>query len=111
LAGTAGEFNADVLAKEIRSDLIEPELRKIGDRLRTERASLVRKIGVSVGVGTFSTVCGLMFGPPGYSAGAIGAVLGVRSIGSALDKYIERTGDIALSDMYFLWKAPRHRHH
>jgi len=103
--------NVTELAIQIRNDLIEPDLRKIRDRLRYSESLLLKKSMVGVGLGTLVTVCGLIAGLPSVVTipGMLAPILTVY--GQAESKHLEEKRDIALEGMYFLWKALEHQPH
>lgn len=102
-----GSGDATKIADEIRRDLLNPALNDIELRLETAKATLTKKIGVSVTLGALVTSCGLLTANPFLVAA--GATPAVGYTIAAGQKFIEETRDIALSDMYFLWQAQQHR--
>jgi hypothetical protein len=102
---------AEEISNQIRVDIIEPQLRQIRDRLRAAQKTVVKKTAVGVFMGTLVTTCGILAdigGPPAVAAG-VGAMVTAEAAATA--KYIEEEQQIALSDMYFLWKAVEHAGH
>lgn len=94
------------IARDIREDLIEPELRRIRARLKKADDSLMRKTGMAMGVGTLITTCGL-------ATGLLPAtILGAATIAGGLvvpyQQDVDKRADIELSDMFFLWRAIQH---
>lgn len=102
--------NPAQLAREIREDLIDPNLQKIRERLKASEQLLSRKSAVSIGVGVLVTVCGALTGIGGPIAAAAGIGSMLTGGGTALAKHLEERRDIQESDYYFLWKASRHAH-
>jgi hypothetical protein len=100
--------NATAIASEIRQDLIDPELRRIRDRLRACEQLLSRQAATSVGVGVLTTVVGVLSGvaAPLVATAGVGGML--ASARGALNKHLEERRDIAESDYYFLWRASGH---
>ena len=98
--------NATKIADEIRKDLLNPALNDIELRLKTAKATLTKKVGVSITLGAFATSCGLLTANPFLVAA--GATPAVGYTIAAGQKFIEEKRDIALSDMYFLWQAQQH---
>jgi hypothetical protein len=102
---TRGSERSADLAKEIRTDVIEPELRRIHDRLAIAGDIAQKKVGVGVGLGIVSTVCGLFLGLPMPMAGFAGVATILGTTGPAVSKLFEDKAEIQLSDMYFVWRA------
>jgi hypothetical protein len=60
-------------------------------------------------LGTLATTCGILAGrPPTISLSALGGA--VAATGSAAHTHLEEKQQIALDDMFFLWKAIEHVH-
>jgi hypothetical protein len=102
---TVGSVGAEVIAREIESDVIQPALHDIERRLEEAKKVLARKSGLSLGVGALVTTCGLLMANPILLAAGISSTASLIPVGH---KYIEEQRDIALSDMYFLWQAQQH---
>ena len=106
---SAGELSdPKKIADEIRQDLIEPGLRQIRSRLNAARNVAAKQFATAAVVGILATTIGLLAGPvaaPIVSAG-ISTALGVDAINTG----IKERSDIALSDLFFLWKAVRKSH-
>ncbi len=99
------------LAEQIRNDLIEPDLRKIRDRLAASESLLLKKSVVGIGLGSLVTVCGLIAGlPPIVTIPATLTPI-LTMYGQAESKHLEEKRDIAFEGMYFLWKAVQHQPH
>jgi hypothetical protein len=96
------------IADEIRNDLLEPELRKIRDRLTASQRAFGRKAATGMIIGALTTTCGVMAGiSPAVIYGA-GIASAAALLGRATEKYIEEHRDISLEDMYFLWLVAKH---
>jgi hypothetical protein len=90
------------IAQEIRQDLIEPSLNVISRKLVAAEAILKKKQALNLGVIGLATVCGALGQIPLASALFVGAA---ASAAAAHVKASEERQEIALNDMYFLWKA------
>jgi hypothetical protein len=95
--------DSEKIAREIKRDLIEPELAAIKQRLALSTKVLSRKAAYSIALGGLATTCGLVAGVPGLVAG--GALTSIASVLAATGKEMEERRDVELSDMYFVWKA------
>lgn len=102
---SAGDKNAEAIAREIRADVIEPALRDIDRRLKAAKRTLGKKAVTSIGIGALATTCGLLAGQPLIVTTGVGTC---STIVGAAHKYIEERRDISLSDMYFVWQAQMH---
>lgn len=110
LAGQSFDSGPSGRARRIQNDLIEPELRTIRDKLKAAERVLVKKTAVGISMGTLATTCGLLAGAaPALAVGAGVAILAGSAVNSA-SQNIEDRKQAELSDMYFLWKAARHKH-
>ena len=110
---TASSSTAAAYAREIKRDIIDPELRRIRDSLAASRAYATRSTAAGIGLGTVAATVGLVtplntnrIGAGLAVAGAI--TLGASSIKKAVDDHLAVRRDVSLSDMYFLWKAHQH---
>lgn len=99
---TASSIDAGAIALEIESDVIAPALADIERKLVAARKVLVKKAVTGVGIGAATTTCGLLTGNPLLVTTGVGAAM--TSLAAA-NKYFEEQRDIALSDMYFVWRA------
>ena len=102
--------SSDVAAEQIRTDVIEPELEKIRQRLASAERSLAKKTSIGLLLGALTTTCGLLFGAPTPLAGSAGVAAVVGITGTAASKHIDEVREVSLNDMYFLWKAIGHSH-
>lgn len=102
---------SDQIAEQIRLDIIEPELRRIRDRLHAAEMTLTKKSALGIFMGALVTTCGILSGIPGPTSIAAGIGTMVTTETSAANKYLEEKQDISLSCMYFLWKTVEHSHH
>jgi hypothetical protein len=91
-----------LIAKELEQDLIAPALTQIERKLSAARSVLAKKTGTSVGVGFVAATCGLLTGNPLLVTAGVGAAMTTLA---AVNKYFEEQRDIALSDMYFVWRG------
>lgn len=103
---------ASAIAAEIKRDIIDPELRRIRDRLAASKRLAVQTTTSGMMLGTATAAVGLLSPLQAHPAGPSVAVAGAIGLGaSALKKSIEdhfaSRRDAALSDMYFLWSASR----
>jgi hypothetical protein len=110
---TASSPTASVLAREIKRDVIDPELRRIRDRLAASRTLAVRSTAAGLTLGAVAATVGLLTplqtNPIGAGLTVGGAItMGAASLKKALDDHLTVRRDVALSDMYFLWKAHVH---
>jgi hypothetical protein len=99
------------LSEQLRKDTIEPELRRIRDRLLAVEKTLTNKTAVGVFLGALITTCGILAGVPGSTSVAAGIGTMVTVEAGAANKYLEEKEQISLSDMYFLWQAVKHLAH
>lgn len=103
----AGEDDSSAMAREIKSEVIDPALDDIGQRLRSARSILGKKGAVSVSSGVAVASAGLLSGVP------LIASLGIAAAGTtvpAAHKYFDDKGAVTLSDMYFLWCLEKRAH-
>jgi hypothetical protein len=101
---------AEAIAKEIETDLIEPELQRLRDRLVASERALSKKAAVGMALGALATTCGVLSGLPLPVALGAGVGTVVTMTGTAASKHIEEERDASLEDLYFLWKAVQHVH-
>lgn len=94
-----------VLAAEIQSEVIQPQLDNIARRLRAAQKLLVQKSATSVAVGVLTTTCGLLTANPLMVTTGVAATMTALP---AVHKYQDDRRDITLSDMYFAWQAQKH---
>jgi hypothetical protein len=110
---TASSPTAAVYAQEIKRDVIDPELRRIRDRLAASRTLAVRSTATGLGLGAVAATVGLFTplnaNPIGAGLTVGGAItMGASSLKKAVDDHLAIRRDVSLSDMYFLWKAHQH---
>lgn len=98
------------IATQIRLDLIEPELRRLRDRLKASEQALNKKSYVGLALGALATTCGLISVAPMPISFAAGTGVAISMTGAAASKHIEEVRDTSLEDFYFLWKASEHIH-
>jgi hypothetical protein len=105
-----GTSEPEKVARQIREDLIEPELQRLRDRLMASERVLNKKTAVGIALGALATTCGIVSGiaPPVALGAGVGTTLAMT--GAAASKHIEEVRDISLEDMYFLWQAIKHVH-
>jgi hypothetical protein len=96
------------IAQEIVRDLIEPELRKIRERLQASEKLLAKKAGVGGFLASLATTCGLLAGAAPIAALGAGMAVIAPAVYSAASKHLEERAAIESEDMYFLWKAVGH---
>ncbi len=108
---TAGDANAEAIGREIRRDVIDPELAKIRATISGSRFFAARAAGAGVAIGTVLATVGLMTPLAGSIGGAL-AVGGAVTIAAALKKANEdelgALKEIRQSDLYFLFQAHKH---
>ena len=97
---------AAVLAERIKQDVILPELYSIRRRLKKAQSSLAKKSGLGIGVGTLVTSCGLLTGLLPLAVVGVGLVAGAGVVPG--QQYLDKKGEVELSDMFFLWHALQH---
>jgi hypothetical protein len=98
------------IARETQMDLIEPELRRLRDRLKASEQALNRKAGVGLALGALATTCGLISGLPIPLSLGAGTSAVITMTAAAAAKHIEEVRDVSMEDLYFLWKASEHTH-
>jgi hypothetical protein len=107
LLGQRGAEGIDILAQQIALDVIEPELARLNQKLRSAQRALARKTAVSIVLSGLTTTCGFLLGGP-----IVGVIAGVGSLisgsSAAAFKYVDEKQSVEMSDMYFLWKALDH---
>ena len=109
IANAGDGVPSEDIARQIKDDVIEPELIKIRRELRISADSLTRKSAVSLPVGALATTIGLLDKFPLVAIGGA-AIVTAAGIGSFLldyKKYIDDKRGVLMSDMYFLWNAQR----
>jgi hypothetical protein len=94
------------ISLEIQRDLIDPELARIRTHLSSANQLLVRKSGVSLGVGALVTTCGLLTGLLPLAALGIGAM--ATGVVVPVHQRLDKSAEVQMSDMYFLWQATGH---
>ncbi|HJQ33348.1 MAG TPA: hypothetical protein VJ866_14270 [Pyrinomonadaceae bacterium] len=99
------------VGEQIRMDVIEPELRRIRDRLAAAEKALAKKSAVGIFMGALVTTCGILAGLPIPVSIAAGVGTASSTETGAVSKYLEEKQQVALSDMYFLWRAVKHAAH
>lgn len=102
----AGDQDAAKIAKDIRSDVIEPALRNIEQRLQAAKTALGNKINTALIVAALPTICGI------YTSTLLLAASGLRlatgSVLTATQKYFDEKAALKSENMYFLWQAQGH---
>jgi hypothetical protein len=98
-------------ALEIRRDLIDPELREIRARLKRGTSALGKKSVVGIILGGLATTCGLLAGAPTPVAVSAGFAVASAAAATGTAKLIDERSEVAMSDIYFLWKAVKHGKH
>lgn len=104
-------IDAIELSKQLRQDTIEPELRRIRDKLHAAEQTLANKASLAVFLGALVTSCGFIAGMPGPASIAAGIGLTATLSAAATSKYFEEEEETSLSNMYFLWQAVKHLSH
>jgi hypothetical protein len=104
----ANSKDSDGIAKEIQRDLIEPELNTIKARLTAAEKIIAKKSTMGIFMGALATSCGLLAGTVPSLAVAAGVTTAVSITGAAAGKYLDEKNEVALSNMYFAWRAERH---
>jgi hypothetical protein len=99
--------NPEDSAAEIISEIVEPELVRLKQRLLAAQRVLSRKTAVTVTLAGLATTCGLLLNLSPAVAG-LAALTSGAGVGNAAYKYLEEKQSIEMSDMYFLWKTLSH---
>ena len=95
--------DANDIASEIRADVIDPALHEIRQRLTAAKGVLQKTHRYNIALAGLSTMCGFVGAPVSLATGfGIAATVGAVAVES---KLISEKRDVALSDMYFLWRA------
>jgi len=102
----AGHQDAAKIANDIRSDIIEPALRNIDQRLRAAKSALGAKISTALIVAALPTICGIYTST--LILAAAGLPLATGSVLTAAQKYIDEKAALKSENMYFLWQAQGH---
>src|SRR6266496_1203339 len=106
---TAGDANAETMGREIRRDVIDPELAKIRATISSSRFIAARAAGAGVAIGTILATVGLMTPLAGSIGGALavgGAVtIAAQALKKANDDELAALKEIRQSDLYFLFQA------
>lgn len=108
---TAPSHRAKELSEQIRLDVIQPELRRIRDRLAAAERTLAKKTALGIVMGALVTTCGIFAGLPVPASIAAGCGAASTTETGAVTKYLEEKQQASLSDMYFLWEAVKHVAH
>jgi hypothetical protein len=98
----------DQLANQIKEDLLEPELRRIRERLKAADDVLYRKTGTALGVGAILTACGIVTGL--VPLATVGAATVAGGLVLPSQEHTEKVSEISLSDMFFLWRLDQETH-
>jgi hypothetical protein len=102
----AGDQDAAKIAKDIRSDVIEPALRNIEQRLQAAKTALGNKINTALIVAALPTICGIYTST--LLLAASGLPLATGSVLTATQKYFDEKAALKSENMYFLWQAQGH---
>ena len=98
-----------ILGVQIQRDVIEPELARLQQRLKSAQRAMAKKSLVSVGMSAMGTLCALKLGILTSAAvGAVSVASGIAGLVGSTSKYIDEKQGIEMSDMYFVWKALQH---
>jgi hypothetical protein len=98
------------VAREIVQDLLQPEIRRIENALRSANKLFLSKAGQTIVLGALSTVVGLFVGNPLLTAALVAAGLSpsATTLLNAAHRRSEQRQEVKLSNMYFVWKAQKH---
>lgn len=109
IANATDEATATSVARQIESDVIEPELIRIRRNLRIAADSLTVKSAVGFPLSALGTAIGLLDQLPTAATvmASTVAVAGLAAFLSDYKKYVDEKGGVRASDMYFLWEAQR----
>lgn len=103
LVGPEGAVeDVDALADELRGDLIDPALHRIQRRLRAAEGLLRKNYRYNIALAGLATICGIFTSPDIATAVAAVAMTGTGVVEA---QFASEKRDIALDNMYFLWKA------
>jgi hypothetical protein len=110
---TASSPTAAVYAREIKRDVIDPELRRIRDQASSFPHACSPSTATGLGLGAVAATVELFTplnaNPIGAGLTVGGAItMGASSLKKAVDDHLAIRRDVSLSDMYFLWKAHQH---
>jgi hypothetical protein len=108
--GLGPDISATLIADEIRTDLVEPELARIKARLAASESTLAKKVGVGLFLGTVATTCGVLYGLTPEMAISAGTGTAITATAVAGLKHLDSKEEVSLNDMYFLWRAAEHAH-
>ncbi len=109
MCAVSREPSYDSLAKQIKSQVIDPEITRLNIRLKTAKASLARKAAGTITLSTVGTLCAASLGiVPAATAGVVVAAAAIGNLTKDLSKFIDDRDAVRLSDMYFIWKALKH---
>lgn len=102
--------DSQVVANQIRQDVIDPALVNIRQRLAASERSLTKKTGVAAFLTALTTTCGLLaHAAPATLVLSSAAVISAAT-NSIAQKYLDERQTVSLDSMYFLWKAAEHGH-
>lgn len=109
IANAADEATPESIARQIESDVIEPELIQIRRKLRVAADSLTIKSAVGFPVGALGTIVGLLDKLPAAATvlASTVAVGGLAALLTDYKKYVDDKSGVRMYDMYFLWEAER----
>jgi hypothetical protein len=108
---SARDPNAEMMGREIRRDIIDPELAKIRTTIQSSRLFAARAAGTGVAIGTVLATVGLMTPLAGSIGGALavgGAVTIAAALKKANDDELAGLKEVRQSDLYFLFQAHTH---
>ncbi|HST59662.1 MAG TPA: hypothetical protein VLK84_13250 [Longimicrobium sp.] len=113
-ANSGGSADPSKLAAEIKRDVIDPELRRIRDRLKASKRLGLQTSVSGIAMGTVTASVGLISPLQNHQMGAgltvAGAVtLGAAAVKKAVEDHFSVRRDVSLSDMYFLWRTYAYR--
>lgn len=95
------------IAQEIVQDVITPSLVQIGKDLDAARRIAAKKTAARVALTATAVTAGMLVGVPALVASGLGVIGGASAL-PPLDAYIDKTSEIEMRDMYFLWAAREH---
>jgi hypothetical protein len=97
------------LANQIKLEVIDPEIARLNDRLRTAKNALAYKAATTIALSAVGTLCASSLGfIPGAIVGTLSTASAISNLTKDSSKYIDDKREIQLSDMYFAWKALKH---
>jgi hypothetical protein len=96
------------IARDVEDDYIRPGLAEIEQRIRGSRKALIKKSGLSFGIGTSVATIGAVSSVPMMIAGSVIALGSTVPLAPLIGSYIDEVNkEIPMHKLYFLWRLKK----